>query len=366
MEFDLDQVDRLLSTTRSVRRRLDLERPVPDHLLLRCIDLAEQAPSGGNQTHRRWLVIRDPATKARLADLYREVGVPFLQGVAALSEGTKGTDRRVFGSALYLAENLERAPVLVVVTIQGVHDGSGRPGLYDSVLQAAWSFCLAARARGLGTAWTTLHLNRAAETAALLGIPDGVTQVVLLPVAWTIGGEFHPVARRPAVEVTYFDQWAFTRARPSADGRFRLSDGPGVTVETAIAAPPERVWQVITGAHGDGVLGAEWEGIGPGKAEVYSTTTPGSEWAMTWSSGEHDGRTVAWRFTAEPALLPGPPPQRGTFLVYAATVGPGREDTADDDNDWHVITQQQRALRDSMRLTLRAIQELAELPRTPS
>jgi nitroreductase len=198
MEFNLEQIDTVLSTTRAVRRRLDFDRDVPDEVLLRCIDLAEQAPSGGNITSRRWLVMRDPDTKARLAALYREAGGSGGLEAPEPPPGSASTRQRVRASAAYLAQHLERVPVLVLVTIWGTHDGSGRPGLFDSVLQAAWSFCLALRARGLGSAWTTRHLGRAQEVADLLGIPAGVTQSVLLPVAYTKGEDFQPAARRPA------------------------------------------------------------------------------------------------------------------------------------------------------------------------
>src|SRR5215467_2731359 len=225
MEFNLEQIDTLLSTTRAVRRRLDFTREVPDEVLLRCIDLAEQAPSGGNVTSRRWLVIRDPDTKARLAALYRDAG----------GRGLIETAERLYGSGQAHA---------LLVTIWGTHDGSGRPGLFDSVLQAAWSFCLALRARGLGSAWTTLHLRRAQEVAELLGIPNGVTQVVLLPVAYTHGTDFTPATRRPAAAITWFDRWGDTNAHPR-DGRSLLAAGPGVTVEADIGAAPTRVWELV-------------------------------------------------------------------------------------------------------------------------
>jgi nitroreductase len=134
MEFNLEQIDTLLSTTRAVRRRLDFNREVPDEVLLRCIDLAEQAPSGGNVASRRWLVLRDPDTKARLAALYRSAGGRGLIETAERLRGSGHARERVVTSAAYLAQHLERVPVLVLVTIWGTHDGSGRPGLFDSVL----------------------------------------------------------------------------------------------------------------------------------------------------------------------------------------------------------------------------------------
>jgi nitroreductase len=133
MEFNLEQIDTLLSTTRAVRRRLDFNREVPDEVLLRCIDLAEQAPSGGNVASRRWLVMRDPDTKARLAALYRDAGGRGLIETAERLHGSTHAHARVVTSAAYLAQHLERVPVLVLVTIWGTHDGSGRPGLFDSL-----------------------------------------------------------------------------------------------------------------------------------------------------------------------------------------------------------------------------------------
>ncbi|MDP6241648.1 MAG: nitroreductase family protein, partial [Acidimicrobiales bacterium] len=187
MPFDTGETDRLLSTTRSVRRRLDLERPVPEQLLLDCIDLAEQAPTGGNQPSRRWLVIRDPKVRQQVTDLYREAGGAWLSERASALAGSGDPRERAARSGGHLADHLHEVPAIVLVTIYGEHDGSGRPGLFDSVIQAAWSFCLAARSRGLGTAWTTLHLAAADKVAEVLDIPDGVTQIVLLPVAFTIG-----------------------------------------------------------------------------------------------------------------------------------------------------------------------------------
>ena len=114
MSFDLEQTDQLLSTTRAVRRRLDLDRNVPDDLLLRCIELAEQAPTGGDITSRRWLVVRDPEIKKKLADLYREAGGNHIVERAERHRGTGHPKQGVLDSAAHLAENLERVPVLVL------------------------------------------------------------------------------------------------------------------------------------------------------------------------------------------------------------------------------------------------------------
>jgi nitroreductase len=208
--LDPDAVDYVLTTTRSVRRRLDLGRPIEAQVLLDCIDVAEQAPSGGNVASRRWIVVRDPARKRELADLYRRAAGDFIVGERDRLAGTGHPMERTMQSAAHLVEHLADVPAIVIPTIWGRHDGSGRPGLFDSVLQAAWSFCLAARARGLGTAWTTAVFRHEDEVKALLGIPADMTEIVMLPVAHTIGTDFSPVPRRPAAEITYFDTFGHT------------------------------------------------------------------------------------------------------------------------------------------------------------
>ena len=158
MTFDVAQIDEVLATTRAVRRRLDLERPVDNQLLLDCIDLAEQAPTGGNLGSRRWVIVREQRVKDQLGELYRDTALPFMSAAAERLHGTGHPSEKVMASAAYLAEHLAEVPAIVIPTVIGRHDGSGRPGLFDSVIQAAWSFCLALRARGLGTTWVTAAL----------------------------------------------------------------------------------------------------------------------------------------------------------------------------------------------------------------
>jgi nitroreductase len=148
MDIDPRHVDEVLTTTRAVRRRLDLERPVDNQLLLDCIDLAEQAPTGGNLGSRRWLIVRDQAVKDQLGELYAQTALPFMSAAAERLRGTGHPQEQVMASAEYLAQHLAEVPAIVIPTIIGRHDGNGRPGLFDSVIQAAWSFCLALRARG--------------------------------------------------------------------------------------------------------------------------------------------------------------------------------------------------------------------------
>ncbi len=146
--FDLAQVDRLLTTTRAVRKRLDFTREVTDELLFECIDLAEQAPTGGNDASRRWLVIRDQSLKDQLGVLYAEVGTLFLKARGRL-DGTGHPKEHIVSSSAYLVENFSKAPALVMCAIWGIHDNSGRPGLFDSAIPSAWSFNLALRSRGV-------------------------------------------------------------------------------------------------------------------------------------------------------------------------------------------------------------------------
>jgi nitroreductase len=212
MAFDLAQTDRLLTSTRSVRKRLDLTRPVPRETVLECLELALQAPTGGNTQRWRWMVIDDPDLRMGLADLYRRTWEPYIKARREeIAASGHGPNEAVIDSSSYLAEHLHEVPVHVIpIALDRLPDGTDQgtvSGYYGSILPAAWSFMLALRSRGLGSAWTTLHLGYEKEAAALLGIPDTVTQVALLPVAYTIGDEFKPAKRKPAPEVTYWNQW---------------------------------------------------------------------------------------------------------------------------------------------------------------
>ena len=208
MDFDLSQVDALLSTTRAVRKRLDFDRDVPDDVLLECLQLAVQAPTGSNRQGWRWLIVRDPAKKAALAEMYNRAGGDYLRNAAA--EADPGTQiGRVMDSATFLAENMARVPVMVIPMIVGrIDDGvNGAPGLFGSIIPAMWSFQLALRSRGLGSCYTTIHLRFEAEAAELLGIPPHMTQAGLLPVGYTKGTDFKPADRPPVSEITYLDTY---------------------------------------------------------------------------------------------------------------------------------------------------------------
>jgi nitroreductase len=213
MSIQIDAADELLSTTRAIRKRLDLTRPVPREVILDCIRLSQQAPTGSNQQNWRWVVVTDPAKRAALAELYRSVTSGLFPHMIAQAKADGAAQTaRVYDSAQYLADHLHEVPALVIPC------QLGRPGesvgaqaaFFGSIFPAVWNFNLALRARGLGTVLTTIHLMHEAKAAAILGIPDNVTQVGLLPVAYTLGDTFKP-AQRPAVEtITYWNGWEQT------------------------------------------------------------------------------------------------------------------------------------------------------------
>ena len=381
MEFDIEQTDTLLSTTRAVRRRLDFERDVPDDLLMRCIELAEQAPTGAGVSSRRWIIVKDPETKAQLAEMYRAAGGSRIIERLEDRRLAGGSQERIAESAAYLSANMEKAPALVLATIWGVHDGSGRPGLFDSVIQAAWSFCLALRARGLGSAWTTMHLGKAKAFADLLGIPDGVTQIVLLPVAWTIGTDFKPAPRRKASEIVWFDRWGDTQENPGELSSL-IAAGPGVAGEIDIAAPPERVWEFasdinIPARFSDEFQGADWvDSDGPREGASFigrnERTDVDRVWQTTshvvacdpprvfaWNVNNRDRPSAQWRFELE--RIPG-----GTRLSQRLVIGPslsatGRAMEANPDRARDILVSRREQHRRNMLLNLQGIKRLAEM-----
>lgn len=212
MALDVAVCDELLSTTRAVRKRLDFERPVPRDTIMECIRLSMQAPTGSNSQGWRWMVVDDAVKRAALADLYRLAAKPYLTTASEQSDAAGDAQtQRVFSSAVYLMERLQDAPVHVIPCLQGRLPDStpaaAMAGYFGSILPAVWSFQLALRARGLGSCLTTLHLAHEREAAELLGIPDDVLQVALLPVAYTKGTDFKP-AQRPAPDtITHWNAW---------------------------------------------------------------------------------------------------------------------------------------------------------------
>lgn len=202
--FDLATVDRLLTTTRAVRRRLDLDRPVPLDLIRDCLTIALQAPTGSNAQAWRWLLVTDPGTRRALADLYQNPRRPAEPAWPAPNVTSTPQQERVSRSAQYLTQHMAEVPVLVVPCTQVSGGAAGWP---PSIYPAVWNFLLALRSRGLGSVITTVHLYREQEAAQILGVPEGYAQACLLPVAFYTGDDFHPANRLPLEEVAFLDYW---------------------------------------------------------------------------------------------------------------------------------------------------------------
>jgi nitroreductase len=225
-EIDRTSVDHVLTTTRAVRQRLDLEREVPLQIVQECLEIALQAPTGFNLQNWRWLVITDPDKRAAIAEIYRRMLIPFLEVMEQESEDADSSTARIARSSWYLAKHLHQVPVHVIpCTTLKVNDdyslfnelgfdtdltNMSASGVFGEVWSAGWSFMLALRSRGLGSSMTTIHLGGEAEVAELLGIPDGVSQAGLIPVAWFKGDDFKPGNRLPLREVTYYEHWGIS------------------------------------------------------------------------------------------------------------------------------------------------------------
>jgi nitroreductase len=213
--------DELLTTTRAVRKRLDLTRTVEIDVVKECLELAIQAPSGSNAQGWHFIVVTDGEKKQKIAEFYRTAfksyrDQPRAAGNLHQDDPVLGRiQQRIVSSAEYLAEHLEKVPVFMIPCIEGrIEQISGRGAVvaqastYGSILPAVWSFMLAARSRGLGTCWTTLHLVYEKQVAEILGVPfEAVTQVALIPVAYTLGTAFKPAARKSVEGVLHLEGW---------------------------------------------------------------------------------------------------------------------------------------------------------------
>ncbi len=212
MEFDLAQTDALLTTTRAVRKRLDFDRPVPREIITRCIEIAVQAPTASNSQLWRWMIVDDPAKRAQIAEIYRATMADRQKVTEPWdSLGRTAQTDRVHDSAGYLRANLERVPVLVIPCVEGRPAPDAAPAslsaTYGSIFPAVWSFQLALRSRGLGSVFTSVLGFREREVAELLGIPDYVLQVAMIPVAYTLGTDFKPAERPPVSEIMHWNEW---------------------------------------------------------------------------------------------------------------------------------------------------------------
>ncbi|HEY4411906.1 MAG TPA: nitroreductase family protein [Gaiellaceae bacterium] len=200
--------DELLSTTRAVRKRLDVTRPVEPEVIDECLRMAQQAPTASYSQNWHFVIVTDPAKRAALGELWREVAFPYLQRGDGPREGQMA---RIGDAVVHLADHIHEVPVHVIPCVIGRYEGTSNPlvaSMFGSIIPAAWSFMLAARARGLGTVWTTFHLMHERAAAEILGIPyDEVTQVALIPLAYTVGTDFKPGKRKPLDSMVHWDQW---------------------------------------------------------------------------------------------------------------------------------------------------------------
>lgn len=210
--------DDVLTTTRSVRRRLDLERAVPREVVMECLELALQAPTGSNTQGWQWMFVADPAKKRAIAEIYRAGAQAYLSSGRAIPDFGAGdirSERRVLisDSVRYLAEHLEQVPLLLIPCIDGRAENTPlvrSASMWASLFPAVWSFCLALRSRGLGSCWTSLHLigDGEQQTAEILGIPaETYTQGALIAIGYTKGTDFKRAKRLPAAELTHWDSW---------------------------------------------------------------------------------------------------------------------------------------------------------------
>ena len=208
--FNLEETDRLLSTTRAVRRRLDLERPVERDVILDCIRLSQQAPTASNTQKWCWMVVMDPDKRKALGEIYAR-GKEFIQQARSEVDASDAQTHRVYDSAEWLLDHMGEAPALVIPCVEGrIPDGAPNgmaAAVYGSIYPAMWSFQLALRSRGLGSTLTTISLFFEKDVAEVLNMPEDIMQVALLPVAYTRGTDFKIALRQPPEEITHFDQW---------------------------------------------------------------------------------------------------------------------------------------------------------------
>jgi len=209
--------DELLTTTRAVRRRLDFDRPVELDVVRECLRVALQAPSGSNRQGWHWVVVTDSDQRARIAELYLSAFAEYRDsatqpgGLFAAEAERAAVQKRVSTSVEYLAQNMHRVPVMLIACVRAPGSAlltdAAQATMWGSLFPAVWSYMLAARARGLGTAWTDLHLRYEQEVAEILGLPDGIRQGPLIPTAYTLGTDFKAAPRGSLDDVLHIDRW---------------------------------------------------------------------------------------------------------------------------------------------------------------
>ena len=216
MDIDREQADKLLTTTRGVRRRLNFDRPVERSVIEECVRIALQAPIGARDEKQHFVVVMDPDKRMKIADLYRKIALPYIAEREAQADALGADDpeaeliRGNLPLAKWQAETLHEVPCMVICAKEGrveTADTFTQASFFGSFLPAAWSFMLALRARGLGACWTTLHLGHERDAGKVLGIPEDVTQAVMFTVAYYKGETFKPATRVPPKEQIHWDQW---------------------------------------------------------------------------------------------------------------------------------------------------------------
>lgn len=207
MSIDRAAADALLTTTRAVRRRLDVSKPVPRGLISECVAIAQQAPTGGNRQGWCWLLVDDPAKRKIVGEICRDAADTMQMFADAAAARGEEQNVRIYNDARALALRLHEIPVLVLPCLTEPCRPGGEAPYYASIYPTVWSFQLAARARGLGSVLTTFHMRHEAELAAALGAPEGVTPHALLPLAFTIGEDFKPAKRPPPETIMHWNGW---------------------------------------------------------------------------------------------------------------------------------------------------------------
>jgi nitroreductase len=216
VDIDRIEADKLLTTTRGVRRRLDFKRPVERSVIEDCVRIALQAPIGARDEKQHFVVVTDPEKRAKLADVYRGIALPYIAEREALAASLESGDPNAdlilgnLGLAKWQAETMHEVPCMVLMAKEGRVEKSDtftQASFYGSILPAAWSFMLALRARGLGACWTTLHIGNEREAAKILGMPEDVTQAVMLNVGYYTGDTFKAATRVPAKDQIHWDHW---------------------------------------------------------------------------------------------------------------------------------------------------------------
>ena len=208
MDFDLDSVDYILQTTRSVRKRLDLTRPVDENVIIKCLDIAVQAPTGSNAQGWKWLIVTDKEKIAKIGEYYKKSFTAYSSSGSPPKRADPEQQKKVADSSSYLADHMGEVPMLIFACVTGrTNEIPLAAGLFGSIIPAAWSLMLSLRARGIGAAWTTLHMAYDKECNEILGIPDYITTAVMLPVGYFKGETFKKAMRNPAKDFTYWNTW---------------------------------------------------------------------------------------------------------------------------------------------------------------